>query len=190
MAQGQLPGLAADRELLMNSDNDRHVTKAKPTTSSLSRRSVLLAGATLAASAPMEVAQAQQPPSTQSKPNILFMLVDNLGYGELGVYGGGATRGAPTPRIDRLASEGFAPHQHEHGGAVHAQPLEHPDRTLRDPLRDPLGAVRRRGGRTHAMGGDDGRGAVGGGLCRGALRQMAPRQRGRPPAQRPGFRRV
>jgi arylsulfatase len=35
------------------------------------------------------------------------MLVDNLGYGELGCYGGGATRGAPTPRIDRLASEGL-----------------------------------------------------------------------------------
>ena len=41
------------------------------------------------------------------KPNVLFMLVDNLGYGELGVYGGGATRGAPTPRIDKLASEGL-----------------------------------------------------------------------------------
>jgi len=27
--------------------------------------------------------------------------VDNLGYGELGVYGGGA----PTPRIDKLAGE-------------------------------------------------------------------------------------
>jgi len=40
------------------------------------------------------------------RPNLLFVLVDNLGYGELGVYGGGATRGAPTPRIDRLASEG------------------------------------------------------------------------------------
>src|SRR5262245_18651534 len=35
------------------------------------------------------------------------MLVDNLGYGELGVYGSGATRGAPTPRIDKLASEGL-----------------------------------------------------------------------------------
>lgn len=41
------------------------------------------------------------------KPNILFILADNLGYGELGVYGGGATRGAPTPRIDKLASEGL-----------------------------------------------------------------------------------
>ena len=40
------------------------------------------------------------------KPNIVFILVDNLGYGELGVYGGGILRGAATPRIDRLASEG------------------------------------------------------------------------------------
>ena len=45
---------------------------------------------------PVVVAKAQAP-TTQSKPNILFILVDNLGYGELGVYGGGATRGAPTP---------------------------------------------------------------------------------------------
>src|SRR3954467_3700793 len=43
----------------------------------------------------------------QQKPNILLILVDNLGYGELGVYGGGATRGAPTPRIDKLARDGL-----------------------------------------------------------------------------------
>jgi arylsulfatase A-like enzyme len=42
----------------------------------------------------------------QTKPSIVFILVDNLGYGELGVYGGGILRGAPTPRIDKLASEG------------------------------------------------------------------------------------
>lgn len=40
------------------------------------------------------------------KPTIVFILTDNLGYGELGVYGGGILRGAPTPRIDKLASEG------------------------------------------------------------------------------------
>jgi len=45
--------------------------------------------------------------AADQKPNILFILVDNLGYGELGVYGGGITRGAPTPRIDKLASEGL-----------------------------------------------------------------------------------
>jgi arylsulfatase len=32
--------------------------------------------------------------------------LDNLGYGELGIYGGGNLRGAPTPRIDALAGEG------------------------------------------------------------------------------------
>jgi arylsulfatase A-like enzyme len=41
------------------------------------------------------------------KPNIVFTLTDNLGYGEVGAYGGGVTRGAPTPRIDSLAKEGM-----------------------------------------------------------------------------------
>ena len=45
-------------------------------------------------------------PATASKPNIVFILMDNLGYGEPGCYGGGEVRGAPTPRIDKLASEG------------------------------------------------------------------------------------
>jgi arylsulfatase A-like enzyme len=41
-----------------------------------------------------------------TKPNIVFILMDNLGYGEPGCYGGGEIRGAPTPRIDQLAAEG------------------------------------------------------------------------------------
>ncbi len=40
-------------------------------------------------------------------PNIVLIMADNLGWGELGCYGGGALRGAPTPRIDALAREGF-----------------------------------------------------------------------------------
>jgi len=40
-------------------------------------------------------------------PNIVFMMVDNLGYGDLGSYGGGAVRGAPTPRLDELSSQGL-----------------------------------------------------------------------------------
>jgi arylsulfatase A-like enzyme len=41
------------------------------------------------------------------RPNIVLVLADNLGWGELGCYGGGAIRGAPTPRIDALAKEGM-----------------------------------------------------------------------------------
>jgi arylsulfatase len=44
-------------------------------------------------------AVAQQPP----KPNVVFILADNVGYGDLGSYGGGELRGAPTPRLDELA---------------------------------------------------------------------------------------
>jgi arylsulfatase len=47
-----------------------------------------------------------QPTASSSKPNIVFILMDNLGYGELGCYGGGILRGAATPRIDKLATEG------------------------------------------------------------------------------------
>ena len=42
--------------------------------------------------------------AADKQPNILYILTDTLGYGEVGAYGGGATRGAPTPRIDSLAS--------------------------------------------------------------------------------------
>lgn len=42
-----------------------------------------------------------------SQPNVVFFHVDNLGYGELGCYGGGVLRGAETTRIDRFAEEGF-----------------------------------------------------------------------------------
>jgi arylsulfatase len=42
-----------------------------------------------------------------TQPNVVLILADNLGWGELGCYGGGAIRGAPTPRIDALALEGM-----------------------------------------------------------------------------------
>jgi arylsulfatase len=50
----------------------------------------------------------EKPLAGDSKqPNIVFVLMDNLGYGEVGCYGGGILRGAPTPRIDHLAAEGM-----------------------------------------------------------------------------------
>ena len=44
---------------------------------------------------------------SKNRPNIVLILMDNFGYGELGVYGGGAIRGAPTPNIDSIAHEGL-----------------------------------------------------------------------------------
>jgi arylsulfatase len=46
---------------------------------------------------------AEQP----DKPNVIVMMVDNLGWGELGAYGGGVLRGAETPHLDALADEGM-----------------------------------------------------------------------------------
>jgi arylsulfatase len=45
--------------------------------------------------------------AAEKKPNIVFILTDNLGYGEIGCYGGGITRGVATPRIDSLARQGL-----------------------------------------------------------------------------------
>ncbi|RMI13822.1 sulfatase-like hydrolase/transferase [Cellulomonas triticagri] len=43
----------------------------------------------------------------REQPNIVVFFWDNLGWGEVGCYGGGLLRGAPTPRIDGLAAEGL-----------------------------------------------------------------------------------
>src|SRR6476661_10205225 len=64
------------------------------------RHAVIALVASLLASA------APQANAADKKPNIVIILADNLGYGELGCYGGGVLRGAPTPRIDKLAAEG------------------------------------------------------------------------------------
>ncbi len=42
----------------------------------------------------------------EERPNVVFILMDNLGYGEVGCYGGGIVRGASTPNVDRLATQG------------------------------------------------------------------------------------
>ena len=54
------------------------------------------------------VAAASGPDGTnRTRPNVVLMLADNLGYGDVGVYGAGEVRGMPTPNIDRLAGEGL-----------------------------------------------------------------------------------
>ena len=43
-----------------------------------------------------------------TKPNVIFILADDLGYGDLGAYGQKKIR---TPNIDRLAAEGLQFHR-------------------------------------------------------------------------------
>jgi arylsulfatase B len=39
--------------------------------------------------------------TAEQRPNVIFIVVDDLGYGELGCYGG---KDIPTPHIDSLAA--------------------------------------------------------------------------------------
>ena len=43
----------------------------------------------------------------QDKPNILLIVSDDTGIGDLGPYGGGVGRGMPTPNFDKLAADGM-----------------------------------------------------------------------------------
>ena len=61
-----------------------------------------IAGAiVLAAAAPLPTWAALSP----GRPNIVLMFPDNLGWGEVGVYG--SVRGVPTPNIDSIAASGI-----------------------------------------------------------------------------------
>jgi arylsulfatase len=40
-------------------------------------------------------------------PNFLVFLMDDVGWGDFGCYGGGVAVGAPTPNFDRLAAQGL-----------------------------------------------------------------------------------
>lgn len=61
--------------------------------------SLLTASAALFCATPAQAAD--------EKPNILFIVSDDTGYGDLGPYGGGVGRGMPTPNIDKLAKAGM-----------------------------------------------------------------------------------
>ncbi len=72
-------------------------------------RNVLAARLLLTLILVIAAACSAKPARTQAQPgapNIVVILTDNLGYGEVGAYGGGLTRGAATPRIDSLATDG------------------------------------------------------------------------------------
>jgi arylsulfatase A-like enzyme len=55
---------------------------------------------------PAGQAQAQKK-AAGNKPNVVFILADNVGYGDMGPYGGGELRGFRTPNVDQLAAQGL-----------------------------------------------------------------------------------
>jgi arylsulfatase A-like enzyme len=92
----------------------------KPTVDAMpvpNRRSILLGSTSLAAASvlgstvPTQIAQAQPAPAPGAaagkKPNVVMIMTDDVGWGDLGCFGGGVMRGAPTPNLDRLAAEGM-----------------------------------------------------------------------------------
>lgn len=50
------------------------------------------------------IAQAQEEGRKERPPNIILIYADDLGYGDIGPYGG---RRAPTPHLDKMAAEGL-----------------------------------------------------------------------------------
>lgn len=55
--------------------------------------------------------------SAQQKPNIIYILADDIGYADLGCYG---QQKIETPNIDRLANDGMRFTQHYSGSPVSA----------------------------------------------------------------------
>src|SRR5689334_1287311 len=65
------------------------------------RLKLLLAAGVLASA--LSAADAPRPPAVSSlKPNLVIINIDDLGYGEIGPYGGRIK----TPALDRMAAEG------------------------------------------------------------------------------------
>ena len=78
-----------------------------------------MASATLAGAWPKSLDMlALQQNAVPARPNIVFFLIDDLGYGDLGCYG---NTFCETPNIDRLAREGM-----RFANAYASAPFVHP----------------------------------------------------------------
>ena len=93
----------------------------------------LSAPASLLRLAAVAVAMAASAALAADRPNIIYILTDDLGYGDLGCYG---QKTLTTPNIDRLAAEGVKFTRHYAGDTVCA-----PSRTSASNSDDFTGAA-------------------------------------------------
>ncbi|MEM9702555.1 MAG: sulfatase-like hydrolase/transferase, partial [Planctomycetota bacterium] len=56
------------------------------------------------AATPLHAAGATPDDGSAAKPNVIWFMADDLGYGDVGCFGGTAV---PTPNLDALASRGM-----------------------------------------------------------------------------------
>jgi arylsulfatase len=71
-----------------------------------------------------EPAWPEPPRAVEGAPNVLFIVLDDTGFGHLGCYGSPIA----TPNLDSLAEGGVRYSNYAHHGAVLAHPHLHPDR--------------------------------------------------------------
>ena len=71
--------------------------------------------------------------AADNKPNVVFILADNVGYGDLGPYGGGELRGYPTPTLRPARPRGIAPDAISRGAGLHAVTRCAHDGAILDP---------------------------------------------------------
>ncbi len=106
------------------------------------QRQLLLVAILLLSSNARTASLVAQQSSPQSHPNVVLILMDDLGYGDLGSYG---VPDARTPNVDRLAREGVRLTNAYANGAV-CTPY------ARGPHQRPLPAARRARMGAHRLG--------------------------------------
>ena len=148
----------------------------------------------LAAAIPLAVAAgmaALGPPAMaqQSKPNIIVIMGDDIGWSNIGVYNQGIMAGR-TPNLDQLADRRHAVHRLLCRGQLHGGPRQLHHRRAADPHRHDHGRPGGLADRHPRRGDHDRDGAQVAGLCHRPVRQEPSGRPERVPADRPRLRRV